>query len=117
MSLSIRGRHYWSKANYRGYYRLEENGLLTAYNYSNSHDVNFNAFNIDLVYFWQFAPGSELNIVWKNAVVKREGIINNDYYDNLKGSLNSPQNNTVSIKVLYYLDYVTVKKATRRKKK
>jgi len=117
MSLSIRARHYWSKANYRGYYRLEENGLLTAYSYSNSHDVNFNAFNIDLVYFWQFAPGSELNIVWKNAVVKRDGIINNDYYDNLKGSLNSPQNNTISIKVLYYLDYVTVKKALKRKKK
>lgn len=116
MSLSVRGRHYWSKANYHGYYNLETNGDLTLYNYQGDHNVNFNAFNVDVVFFWQFAPGSELNIVWKDAVIKREGIITNDYYMNIQNSINSPQNNTISIKVLYYLDYVTVKKALKRKR-
>jgi hypothetical protein len=115
MSLSVRGRHYWSRANYLGYYNLEKNGLLTPYAYPNNHDVNFNAFNIDVVFFWQFAPGSELNIVYKNALLKREGIINFDYYDNFQGSLNSPQNNSVSIKVLYYIDYLTIRTAFGRK--
>ncbi len=116
MSLSIRGRHYWSKANYHRYYHLEENGSLTPFNFSGDNNVNFNAFNIDVVFFWQFAPGSELNIVWKDAVLKRESNIINNYYKNMESSINSPQNNTISIKVLYYLDYVMVKKALRRKK-
>lgn len=117
MSLSIRGRHYWSKASYHGYYHLGNDGYLTANNYGGNHNVNFNAFNIDLVFFWQFAPGSELNIVWKNAVLKRESTIINDYYKNIEGSINSPQNNTISLKVLYYLDYVMVKKALSKKSK
>lgn len=116
MSLSLRGRHYWSRATYYGYYNLEQNGSLTQYNHRDSHDVSFNAFNIDMVFFWQFAPGSELNIVYKNAVLKSESYINYDYYYNLRGSLNSPQNNSISVKVLYYIDYLTIKKALSRKK-
>ena len=115
MSLSVRGRHYWSRANYGGYYNLEKNGNITPYAYQNNHDVSFNAFNIDVVFFWQFAPGSELNVVYKNAVLKRETTVNFDYYDNFKNSLDSPQNNSVSIKVLYYIDYLSIKKAFRKK--
>jgi hypothetical protein len=117
MSLSLRGRHYWSRATYYGYYNLEKNGALTEYNYPASHDVSFNAFNIDVVFFWQFAPGSELNIVYKNAVLKSESTINYDYYYNFRGSLNSPANNSVSIKILYYIDYLSIKKTLRRKTK
>ncbi|MDP3558654.1 MAG: DUF5916 domain-containing protein [Bacteroidota bacterium] len=111
MSLSFRLRHYWSTAQYKEYYQLGEDGKLNSYNYQTNHNVNFNAFNIDMVYFWQFAPGSELNIVWKNSVLKREGTINNDYYENFKGSFSTAQNNLISIKVLYYIDYLYLKKA------
>lgn len=118
MSLSFRLRHYWSTALYRQYYTLNDNGTLSPpTNYLKNHNVNFNAFNIDMVFFWQFAPGSELNIVWKNSLLKRENEINNNYYDNFRGSLNSPQNNMVSIKVLYYIDYVNIKKAVNGSKK
>ncbi|MBA3665180.1 MAG: carbohydrate binding family 9 domain-containing protein [Bacteroidetes bacterium] len=114
MSLSFRLRHYWSTALYRGYYALGKDGNLTQYAYQNNHNVNFNAFNIDMVFFWQFAPGSELNIVWKNSLLKRENVINNDYYNNFTGSLNSPQNNMISVKVLYYIDYVTIKRGFKK---
>ena len=90
------------------------NGKLNSYDYLGNHDVNFNAFNIDMVFFWQFAPGSEINIVWKNSVLKRENTITNDYYENFKGSFNTAQNNMLSIKVLYYIDYLTLKKAFAR---
>jgi len=112
MSLSFRLRHYWSKAEYRQYYRLGDDGSLNEYTaYANDHNVNFNAFNIDMVFFWQFAPGSELNLVWKNSLLKRESLVNTDYYDNFRTSLESPQNNMLSLKVLYYLDYLKIKKA------
>jgi hypothetical protein len=110
MSLTFRLRHYWSSAKYIQYYTLQRDGYLAPSLYANNHNVNFNAFNIDMVFFWQFAPGSELNIVWKNSLLKRENDINPDYYYNFKGSLNSPQNNMISIKVLYYIDYATLKK-------
>ncbi len=115
MSLSLRGRHYWSRATYYAYYNLNADGSLTQYNHQISHDVNFNAFNIDMVFYWQFAPGSELNLVYKNAVLKSESYINYDYYYNFRGSLNSPQNNSISLKVLYYIDYMTVKRALKKK--
>jgi len=112
MSLSFRLRHYWSEAQYKGYYRLEGNGYLSEYDtYAGNHNVNFNAFNIDMVFFWQFAPGSELNLVWKNSLLKRDVTVDTDYYDNFKTSLESPQNNMISLKVLYYLDYLRIRKA------
>jgi len=112
MSLSFRLRHYWSKAEYQQYYRLGDDGSLNGYaGYANNHNVNFNAFNIDMVFFWQFAPGSELNLVWKNSLLKREMMVDTDYYDNFKTSMQSPQNNMISLKVLYYIDYLKIKKA------
>ncbi len=117
MSLSFRLRHYWSKAQYQQYYSLEKDGLLKVQSdYMNDHNVNFNAFNIDMVFFWQFAPGSELNIVWKNSVLKRETLINNDYYDNFQSTFNTPQNNLVSVKILYYIDYLSIKRALNKPK-
>lgn len=114
MSLSFRLRHYWSKADYLKYYRLGEDGYLYNYDsYAGNHNVSFNAFNIDMVFFWQFAPGSELNLVWKNALLKSDAVVNTDYYDNFRTSLNSPQSNMISLKVLYYLDFLRIRKALR----
>lgn len=110
MSLSFRLRHYWSKARYHQYYELTETGGLNPYAYANNHDVNFNAFNIDMVFFWQFAPGSELNVVWKNAVLKNETVINDNYFTNFSGSFSADQNNMVSVKILFYIDYLNLKK-------
>lgn len=115
MSLTFRMRHYWSSAKYLQYYTLQKDGYLSLSDYGYDHDVNFNAFNIDVVYFWQFAPGSELNVVWKSALLNRAGDIDFDYYSNFRGSLNSPQNNMVSVKLLFYLDYATVKGKIRKK--
>lgn len=114
MSLSFRLRHYWSAAAYKAYYQLDEKGLLNQYDYPDSHDVNFNAFNIDMVFFWQFAPGSELNLVWKDAVLSKDTYIISDYYRNFRSSFSADQLNTFSLKILYYLDYLTVKKAISR---
>ena len=36
------------------------------------------------------------------------------YFDNLQGTLNAPQNNSVSVKVLYYLDYLALRRKRGR---
>lgn len=109
--LSLRVRDYWSKGKYDNYYTLLENGSLEKNRvYSTVNDFNFNAFNIDLVFGWQFAPGSSINIVWKNAILDEESIIAYDFFENLNHTLESPQQNTVSLKLIYYLDYQRFRK-------
>ena len=110
MSLSFRLRHYWSKAEYKKYYTLNDVGELFDSDYSGDKDVNFNAFNIDMIYTWQFAPGSEMSVVWKNAIINQKSPLINRYFDNLNKTIDSPQTNSFSIKLLYYLDYLYLKK-------
>ena len=117
MNFNMRLRHYWSFAEYSDFYNLGENGDLLATTYNSflpdgtsSDDVNFNAFNVDLVYTWYFAPGSELNVVWKNAIYQFGTLLPENYVDDLNQVFDSPTNNNFSIKVLYYLDYLYLQK-------
>ncbi|MFD2246518.1 DUF5916 domain-containing protein [Pontibacter ruber] len=119
MSLSLRARHYWSKAEYNQYYRLATDGHLSPDSYPNgyngkykdkNHNINFNVFNIDMVYSWWFAPGSEISIVWKNAIHESKDVVVPRYLDNFSNTISSPQNNSISVKLLYYIDYLTLKK-------
>jgi hypothetical protein len=68
--LTFRLRHYWSKADYDdNFYSLTDNGRLEPGAYTGVNpDFNYNAFNVDMVYTWRFAPGSELTVVWKNSI-------------------------------------------------
>ncbi|MCB9013574.1 MAG: hydrolase, partial [Bacteroidales bacterium] len=109
-SLSFRLRHYWSRLEYKDFYLLENNGNLQAAPGINSPDIGYNAFNIDMIYTWNFAPGSEFSIVWKNAIETDDDFIRNGYYDNFRRTLDSPQLNSFSVKFLYYLDYQSLKK-------
>jgi len=113
MFLSVNIRHYWNTAEYRKYLSLLDNGdFKDNYEYAVNNDFNYNAFNIDLVYSWQFAPGSNLSIVYKNAIENDvTGIVKiPSYDDNFKKMVHDPQINNLSLKVLYFLDYQYVKK-------
>lgn len=113
-SLTFRLRHYWQTGFYSDYYNLQADGSIEENNYSINNDYGVNYFNIDMVYTWNFAPGSEINIVWKNAIYTFDEAEYNDnqfiniedkYIDNFNYMINSPATNSFSIKVLYYLDY------------
>ncbi|WP_052732606.1 DUF5916 domain-containing protein [Hymenobacter terrenus] len=112
MSFNIRLRHYVSNVHYRDFSRLHPDGLETPEpDYPRNRDNTFNAFNIDAVYSWWFAPGSQVSIVWKNAgaTFLEANAATPLYFDNLNNTLNTPHNNNVSIKVLYYLDYLALR--------
>ncbi len=111
-ALNFRLRHYSSATKYKEFYKLEQNGDLTPITYfSDEHNSTFNTFNIDLVYRWEFAPGSELSLVWKNAIFEYdEGKYEKNYFTNVNNLLKSPQHNSFSLKILYYLDWQYLKK-------
>lgn len=109
--ITFRARHYWSKVNISEFFTLNTDGSLTKNStFNGERNVNFNAFNIDMVYTWQFAPGSFVNVVWKDAIYNDKQYIDRDYLKNFSNTLDASQNNNVSLKIIYYLDYLQLKK-------
>jgi hypothetical protein len=111
MALTLNARHYWSTGKYREYFTLLDDGNVESNSaYAVNNNFNYNVFNIDLVYSWQFAPGSNLSIAYKNAIETSTDVIGVNYAENFKTTMRSPQLNSVSLKVIYYLDYLYLKK-------
>lgn len=105
-SISLAFRHYWSPVAYQDqYYKLEENGELTESNYTGDNDINFNSWNLDLRYIWQFARGSELIALYRNSILNFEDSSNQDFQDNISNLFDQPLGHSISLKVIYYLDY------------
>ena len=109
--ITLRARHYWSKVKVKQLYDLQDDGTLSSTNHNIAIEHrNFNIFNIDAVYTWQFAPGSFINIVWKDEGSIFDQEINHQYFKNLDRTLAASQNNNLSLKIIYYLDYLSFKK-------
>ncbi len=114
-SVSLRARHYWSGVANKNYYLLQADGLLANNSgYNQNKDQNYNAFTIDIMFRWIFAPGSELSLAWKTTSYSDDNAVNYNYGSNLEKSwLN--QTNSLSLKVLYYIDYNNLIKKTNNK--
>jgi hypothetical protein len=111
MGLNFRARHYWSKVAYHKFLNLKNDGYLEdVASVNRSPDNNANYFNIDMVYTWQFAPGSFLNVGWKNDASLFNNNTRNDYYHNLKEIVSNQQQNIFSVKVICFLDYITLRR-------
>ena len=113
MDIYLRMRHYWSSAKYSEFKRLEENGRLSPTDYYDNHDVNYNSFNVDMVYRWIFSPASEFSVVWKSSALNETNVVEYNYPNNFRNTFDAPKDNSISFKVLYYLDYLMI---TRLKK-
>ncbi len=112
MGLDFRLRHYWSKVNYTEFFELQDNGSLDPSEYNQFHDFSYSAFAIDLNFNWRFAPGSEINITWKNNIsgVNTDQITNFrtlNYGQDLRSLSQFPQVNSISMRIVYFLDYST----------
>ncbi|PWS26124.1 hypothetical protein DHW03_15110 [Pedobacter yonginense] len=111
MGITFRARHYMSKITNHQYYSLLTDGCLRVNVFNRDLNRNVNFFNIDMVYTWQFAQGSFINLSWKNSISTLSDLTEDDYFFNFGNTLRSNQNNNISLKVIYFLDYLTFKKA------
>ena len=116
--ITFRARHYWSKVVQKELYDLQPDGNLlpTTHTGVTMEHQNFNIFNIDAVYTWQFAPGSFINVVWKDESVLSNEEVRHTYLKNFNRILSEPQNNNLSVKIIYYLDYLDFKKWKKKDK-
>lgn len=118
MALSLNLRHYWSTAAYNRFNNIGEEGELNPSNYNTfladgttENDISFHAFNVDLIYRWRFAPGSDISIAWKNSILQNGTPMDRSYYRGLENALNAPQVNNFSIRLLYFIDYLSLKRS------
>ena len=78
--------------------------------YFSGHDANFNAWTIDMALNWWFAPGSQMSIVWKNSMQDYNDILTINWFDNINNTFNTIPQNSLSFKIVYYLDYLYLRK-------
>ena len=120
MGISLRVRHYRSALSYNSFYDLNMDGTLSPSAHTgldadgNSvYNINYNAFTLDFVYRWVYRPGSEINFVWKNAIFQNDLKFDTSYFSNLNNLFENIPLNSLSIKVIYWLDYQNLRKKTK----
>lgn len=109
MSFSFFARNYWYKLKSNKYALLLENGELVSTPYlgvddkgTTLHNRSTDFFNIDFVYRWNFSPGSDLYLTWKNDAYRS---VNQLESLPLFSESFDDASNSITLKVLYYLDY------------
>jgi hypothetical protein len=113
MNLTMRARHYWSQVLYSNFYYTDINGDFQPHAFVNGKDQNFNAFNLDMFYTWDFKYGSKLIVGWKNALGSDfpiDGLQYSNYTKNLSQVFQQPHGNEFNVRLIYYLDYLTIQK-------
>lgn len=116
MGLTIRARHYWSKVDPVQFYELDKFGDLQTPTTPFAKNVkqNYNYLSVDMVYNWQFAPGSFLSIAWKDIGESFNREFEKSYVKNLGNTIDGSQFNSLSVRVIYFLDYLTFKNKIKK---
>lgn len=123
MVFNIRTRHYWFKVNYLEPLLLKQDGTLQSHPSFPDPDavnVSYNDFLVDAVFNWQFAPGSFMTVMWKNNTEYADSWTfgakySDNYFRNFNNTMSAPQNNNFSVKIIYFLDYLDLKKKPKKK--
>ena len=123
IGITFRLRNYNAKILYNSFFELNNEGRLSKIeNYdgldsdgNSVYDINYNAFTIDMLFRWVFKPASELNLVWKNSIFSSNENVNSNYWSTLNNTLNNGPMNTISIKIIYWLDALYLKRKSKNK--
>ncbi len=116
MALTLRVRHYYDQVRYQSFGTLQNDGRVSTINFNGQDengraifDRNVNFFNVDLNYTWRFAPGSDIIFNWKNQIFASDDNYEKNYLSNLTGLFDENQSNSLSIRIVYFLDYLYLK--------
>lgn len=73
-----------------------------------------------MVYRWNFAPGSELNVVWKNQLFEERRLgdltaysLPTTYADNFNQMIEQGFFNSLSIRLISFIDYSRMQQGLR----
>ncbi|NND89098.1 MAG: hydrolase, partial [Flavobacteriaceae bacterium] len=109
-AIDLRFRNFWTVADYSDdvFYVLNEDGTRTITSYdveANDPNRNFDIWNLDLSFRWRFAPGSEATLLYRNQIFKQDNQATLSYTESLGNLFEQPIQNTLSLRITYFLDY------------
>ena len=110
IDLSVKLRYHLDQVENKEFKTLDDNGYLYDNEYFGYHDINYTTWTSDIALNWHFLPGSQLSIVWKNDIENTENKLTNSWIENINQSFNLAQQNSLSFKIIYYLDYLYLRK-------
>ena len=110
IDLSIKLRYHLDQVKNIEFKKLGKDGYLYESTYVGEHNINYTTWTSDIGFNWRFAAGSQISLVWKNAIDNEDNILINHWNDNLEESFNLAKQNSLSLKVIYYLDYLYLRK-------
>lgn len=120
MNLTMRARHYWNRLSNTNIYNVKPDGYWTERTDLTPSDFNdnYNAFNLDVFYTWDFRLGSRIIIGWKNWLgldYERAipGAAHTNYLSNASKTFDTPHGNEVTLRFIYFLDYMSLRKRNR----
>jgi hypothetical protein len=67
-----------------------------------------------LKFSWWFAPASEMVLLYRNVIANAGKEVGASYFRNLDGTLQSPMQNNISIRLSYFLDYNTTRNRLKK---
>ena len=116
MSFNLRTRHDWTKIVYNSFHLLGPEGeLLDTEYWDDEADFTFDFFSVDWGFNWRFARGSDLFLVWKSNIAG--GVFDPavdfrsvSYFNGLSTFRDHPQQNSLSLRITYYLDQTNFRK-------
>jgi hypothetical protein len=84
---------------------------LVPTSFTGDYDRNFNSWNLDLNYFWQFAPGSQLIAFYRNSINPSATFAPADisFTDNIDRLFDESMMHTFSLRLVYFIDYNNIK--------
>jgi hypothetical protein len=110
-ALNLSFRNFWSAATFakNQFFSLQNDGSLTPAQFEISQDnnpnVNFNIWNLDLSYRWEFAPGSEAILLYRNSIFNLDSQSELDYGESLGNLFEESLRQNISLRLVYYIDY------------
>ena len=113
MNITFRARHFWNRIENTNLYNVLPDGNWTERMdlAMSDFNVNYNAFNLDVFYTWDFRLGSRIIIGWKNWLGRDyeysiNGMRYAKYLSNVGRVTASPHGNEVTVRFIYFLDYM-----------
>lgn len=117
MNMTFRARHYWNKLANTNMYDVKGDGYWNERfdRIPSDYDVNYNTFSLDVFYTWDFRLGSRIIVGWKNWLGRDfeylvDGSMNKYYGRNFTQVFDNPHGNEFTVRFIYYLDYLQLKK-------
>ncbi|MDZ7269832.1 MAG: carbohydrate binding family 9 domain-containing protein [candidate division KSB1 bacterium] len=103
LTLQLYAQTFLAKGHFDNFARLVSPTTLVPEAYNGNHDFNNRSFHLNLVWRWEYRPGSTLYLVWTQA---RRGA-HDDFYTpvgrDFRGTFSLPAENVVLVKMSYWL--------------